>query len=206
MVLNVWSLSFSSFARLSCTASCFFLRFLACASISSVLKVVKCQPFYKCLLAFPLFILSMIPCLHKTFLCKKWFVFFKMFTPEMPFTLISPQQDCSTDVTVEVGIFLTDQYPLGWHLSVWNSRVALSLWLPRHHFLYRFWKKIHFLSWSSFCTKSAIFVWIVFVLLVLSAPKKTSCFIRKSLVAHFFHSICFNHSSVSLLVLDILIL
>ena len=53
----------------------------------------------------------MIPCLKKIFLCKRWLVWFKMITPKVFSTLVSPCQCCSTDLTVERKIFLIDEPP-----------------------------------------------------------------------------------------------
>ena len=122
---------------------------------------------------------------------KKWFVWFKMISPEVFFTLVSPCQSCSTDVTVERKVFLIDKtsegdifkFEVGW----WRSSSG-SLAAPFSH-------DFEQNTFSSYFTNSAIFDLIVLGLFDWTSPLLIFC-----------QSICLNHFNFSWLLLIIIIL
>ena len=81
----------------------------------------------------------MIPCLKKIylyiFLCKTLLLWFKIITPKVFATLVSPCQCCSTDLTVERKIWRSMR-------KIWRSTAAIYLWV-RHHPILSWFKQDH---------------------------------------------------------------
>ena len=98
----------------------------------------------------------MIPCLKKIFLCKKWLLWFKIITPKVFATLVSPCQCCSTDLTVERKIFLIDGPPPP-SPPVWRSTAAIYLWV-RHHPILSWFKKLKDIPRSWICREINCFM------------------------------------------------
>ena len=113
-----------------------FLSHSGCKTVKPSIKVSWCSHS----------LYLMIPCLKKIFLCKKWLLWFKIITPKVFATLVSPCQCCSTDLTVERKFFLIDD-PLP---PVWRSTAAIYLWV-RHHPILSWFKKLKDIPQSSIC-------------------------------------------------------